>query len=108
MKTSTVTPLPLVLNDANFLNRLRLAAADSSRIILVGHSKKRMRERNISMGQVVKCLQKGTISEPAHLTERGEWRAKVSHRNAGDNISVPVVIEEREKGDFCIVVTVMK
>ena len=101
-------PLPLPLNDANFLKLLRVTAAVSSNIVIVSHAKTRMRERQISMGQVVKCLQKGTISESAHLTPFGDWKAVVSHRNAGDNIHVAVAIEQRDQGDSCIVVTVMK
>ena len=60
------------------------------------------------MGQVIKCLQKGTISEPAHLTPFGDWKATVTHRSAGDAISVAVALEKRANGDYCIVVTVMK
>lgn len=101
-------PLPLALNDANFLKRLRLAAGDSAKIIIVQHAKQRMKERYITRGQVISCLQKGTISEPAHLTPHGDWKATVTHRAAGDHVSVAVAIEAKENGDYCIVVTVMK
>jgi Domain of unknown function (DUF4258) len=108
MKSKAAIPLPFALNDANFLKRLRLAASDSARIVVVAHAKARMRERNINLGQVVQCLQKGSISEPAHLTPFGDWKATVTHRSAGDNISVAVALEKRNNGDYCIVVTVMK
>lgn len=104
----SATPLPLALNDANFLNRLRLAATDSAKIVIVAHAKQRMVERKINRSQVIACLQKGTISEPAHLTPYGDWKATVSHRTAGDNVSVAVAIKAKSDGDYCIVVTVMK
>lgn len=103
-----VTPLPVVLNDANFLKRLRLAAADSANVLIVTHAKKRMVERRITRSQVIACLQKGTVSESAYLTPRGDWKATVSHRTAGDNVSVAVAIQAKGDGDYCIVVTVMK
>jgi len=102
------TPLPLVLNDANFLKRLRLAATDSANIVIVAHAKQRMVERKINRSQVIACLQKGIVSEPAHLTPYGDWKATVSHRSAGDNVSVAVALKARTNGDYCIVVTVMK
>ena len=108
MNSKNVTPLPFVLNDANFLKRLRAIASDSSRVVLVGHAKKRMRERKINFGQVLSCLQKGTISEPAHLSMHGDWKATVTHRCVGDSVSVAVALEKLNDGDYCLVVTVMK
>ncbi len=108
MNENTVSALPFALNDANFLKRLRQAAADSSRVVVVQHAKQRMRERKINLNQVISCLQKGTVSEPAHLTHRGDWKATVTHRCAGDVIAVAVVLERKENGDYCIVVTVMR
>ena len=83
MKQAAI-PLPFALNDANFLKRLRSAAADSAHVLVMPHAKKRMRERKISMVQILACLKKGTISEPAHLTQFGDWKATVTHRAAGD------------------------
>lgn len=103
-----ITPLPFVLNDANFLKRLRLAAADSSRVVIMAHAKKRMRERRINLNQIIACLQKGTICESAHLTAYGDWKATITHRVAGDVIRVATAIEMKKNGDYCIVITVMK
>lgn len=102
------TPLPLALNDANFLKRLRLAATNSANVVIVAHAKLRMVERKINRSQVIACLQKGNVSEPAHLTPYGDWKATVSHRAAGDNVSVAVALKAKSDGDYCIVVTVMK
>ena len=101
------TPLPFILNDANFLKRLRLAAADTSRIVAMPHAVKRMRQRKVSLNQVVECLRKGTVSEPAHLTPYGDWKATVTYRIGGDTVSVAAVLEMKDNGDYCIVITVM-
>lgn len=107
MKQAAI-PLPFALNDANFLKRLRLAAEDSARVLVMPHAKKRMRERKIAMVQIMACLIKGTISEPAHLTPFGDWKATVTHRAAGDVVSVAVALAKKEDGDYCVVVTVMR
>lgn len=102
-----IAPLPFILNDANFLKRLRLAAADTLRIVTMPHAVKRMRQRKVTLNQVVECLRKGMVSEPAHLTSYGDWKATVSHRCGGDSVSVAVVLEMKDNGDYCIVITVM-
>lgn len=102
-----ITPLPFILNDANFLKRLRLAAADTSRIVTLPHAIKRMKQRKVTPNQVVECLRKGTVSESAHLTQYGDWKATISYRCGGDTVVVAVVLEMKENGDYCIVITVM-
>ena|SRR5665647_99642 len=102
-----IVPLPFVLNDANFLKRLRLAAADTSRIVTLPHAIKRMRQRKVTLNQIVECLRKGTVSESAHLTPYGGWKATISYRCSGDMVSVVAALEMKGNGDYCIVITVM-
>lgn len=78
-----ITPLPFILNDANLLKRLRLAAADTARIVTMPHAVKRMKQRKVTLNQVVECPRKGMVSEPAHLTPFGDWKATISHRCGG-------------------------
>lgn len=101
------SPLPFALNDANFLKRLRQAAADSSRVVVLSHAGKRMKQRRVTFAQVLSCLRKGMVREPAHLTQYGDWKATVGYRVAGDDVQAVVVIERDESGDWCVVVTVM-
>lgn len=108
MNTNKVVALTTALNDANFLRRLRQVAEDSSKVVVMGHAKKRMIERKISLGQVLSCLQKGAVSEPAHLSPHGGWKATVTHRCGGDSVSVVAALEDRGSGDYCIVITVMR
>lgn len=102
-----VSPLPFVLNDANFLKRLRAAAADSARVTVTEHAAKRMKQRKVSFAQVVQCLQKGVIREPTALTQYGDWKATVGYRLAGDDVQVAVVIERDASKDWCVVITVI-
>lgn len=102
-----VSPLPFALNDANFLKRLRAAAADSARVIVTEHAAKRMKQRRVSFAQVINCLQKGTVREPAALNQFGDWKATIGYRVAGDDIQVAVAIERDASGDWCVVITVI-
>ena len=105
MGMGKVQPLPL--NDANFLQRLRLIVADSSRIVLLKHAKERMRKRKISFRQVLDCLRSGRIAERAHLSIQGNWKATLEHPSSGDVVKVTVALEEQEGGELAVVVTVM-
>lgn len=107
MNKSKVVALTPALNDANFLRRLRQVAQDSSKVVVLRHAKQRMVERKISLMQVMSCLQKGVVSEPAHLSPAGGWKATVTYRCGGDPVSVAAALEADLNGDCCIVITVM-
>lgn len=99
---------PLRLSDASFLKKIRAIAQDSSRIVITKHASQRMRERRINSRQVLICLAKGRIVEPAHLTIQGDWKATLEHQYAGDVVKVAVAIEQQEDGELAVVVTVME
>lgn len=95
------------LSDAGFIKKLRAVAKDSHRVVLTPHAKQRMKQRRINMRQVLDCLRKGRIYEPAHLTIHGDWKATLEYQCAGDVVRVAVAIERQEDGDLAVVVTVM-
>jgi hypothetical protein len=101
------TVQPIRLTDAGFLKKLRTIAKHSDRVVLTFHAKQRMKKRRINMHQVLECLRKGRIYEPAHLTIEGDWKATLEHQYAGDVVRVAVAIEKQEDGDLAVVVTVM-
>ena len=101
------TVKPIQLTDASFLKRQRVSARDSHRVVLTVHAKQRMVRRKINLRQVMECLRKGRIFEPAHLTIQGDWKATLEHQYAGDMVKVAVAIEKQEDGDLAVVVTVM-
>lgn len=104
--TANVKSLPLVLNDANFLEKLR-AISKSQSPFLTDHAKARMRERRVSSKQVYECIAKGTIEEPAHLTKYGEWAATIGYFTGGDYIKVAAALSSNDKGEMIIVITVI-
>lgn len=101
------TVQPLRLSDAGFLKRLRAIVKDSDRVVLTKHAKLRMRQRRVNQRQVMECLRKGRVYEPAHLTIHGDWMATLTHQYAGDVVRLVVVIERQEDGELAVVVTVM-
>jgi len=103
---TNITPLPFVLNDANYLKRLR-AALEGKSPALSPHAKKRMRKRKITLMEIKKCLEGGSIVEPAHLNIQGNWQATLGYFIAGDYIKVSAAIEQVNEKDFVVVITVM-
>lgn len=97
----------LRLSDAGFLRKLRGIVADSNRVVLTPHAKRRMSERRINLRQVLECLRRGRVVEPAHLTIHGDWKATVEHQCAGEVVRVAVAIEQQDDGELAVVVTVM-
>ena len=66
-----------------------------------------MKQRRINQRQIMECLRKGRICEPAHLAIEGDWKATLEHRYAGDAVQVVVAIERQQDGELAVVVTVM-
>ena len=102
------TVQPMRLSDAGFLKKLRVIAKDSHRVVLTKHAKQRMKQRRINQRQIMECLRKGQIHEPAHLTVHGDWKATLEHQYGGDVVRVVVAIERQEDGELAVVVTVME
>jgi hypothetical protein len=100
-------PIPIKLNDANFLKRLRLVLRNEAKVAISPHAVKRMKERKVGYPRVIACLEKGVIDESAHLSAQGDWKATLRHRSAGEEIKVAAALHETAAGDWCIVVTVM-
>ena len=96
------------LSDAGFVKKVRAIAEDSYRVVLTKHAKQRMKQRRITLPQVLQCLRKGRIIEPAHMTMQGDWKATLEHQCAGDLVRVAVAIERQQDGDLAVVVTVME
>lgn len=103
---ATADPIPLKMSDAGLLRLIRQLAQDSSNVYLEAHARKRMRQRRISNSQVLACLRRGDIHEPAHQDIRGRWKCTLLYRWAGDEIHAAVALERDEDGEWIAVVTV--
>jgi hypothetical protein len=99
--------IPLVMNDKTLSQRMAAVAADSSRVILTGHAKKRMRERKILFTQVLKVLQRGLVVEPAHRDIYGNWKCTLDLSIAGDHIKVVAALVGVAPRETVVVITIM-
>ena len=97
-------PLRVPLSGQMALKMIRAAAVDSSRVFLTHHANARMRERRITLTQVLRCLQRGRLSEgPAPDAMKGGWKCTVEHDTAGEKIGVAVGIESMQSGGIVVI-----
>lgn len=96
------------LTEIEAKHKLREIAKDTRKIKLTTHVRERMKERGISLKQIICCFEHGDITEGPYQTTRGDCQMNVSVRTAGEYVTTVVVIKVRESGDFSIVVTTFK
>lgn len=98
--------IQLGMNDTTLRKRIAEVAADSARVQISKHAKKRMRQRQILLTQVLQVLVGGSIVEHAHLNIHGNWQCTLQRRVAGDLVKVAaaLVLEDKEA---VVVITVM-
>lgn len=96
--------LPFRLSRAQALKLIREAAEDTGRIILTHHAEQRMRQRRITMTQVIVCLRKGVITEGPALDIKGCWACRIERPVAGDDVKVALAIDPVAR---VIIITVM-
>ena len=82
-------------------------AADSSRVIVLPHAKQRMKKRRILLTQVLHCLRRGNVIEPAHLDIKGCWKCTLESTISGDVVRVAAAVDKSDTGEFVLVITVM-
>lgn len=99
-------PTPIPLNDANMLRIIRELAQEPANVFVKKHARMRMKERSITLAQVVTCLRRGSIDEQAHESIGGDWRCTLRYQQAGDLVRVAAAIEKDESGQWIAVVTV--
>lgn len=99
--------LKLIMNDASLARKIAQIAADSSRVVITGHAKKRMRQRHILLTQVVHCLKHGIVIEPAHQDIKGSWKCTLEASVSGDMVKVAAALSTDDFGELVVVVTVM-
>jgi hypothetical protein len=74
------------------LRQIRAAAAVSANVILGTHAKERMAERDISKRDVYRVLLQGDLDGAPELTERGEWKCKLTHQLRGRRVAGVVTV----------------
>ena len=89
--------LPLRMTPAAALRIIREVAGDTSRIVVLDHAKRQMKKRKITRSQVYSCLRLGVITEGPALDIKNYWRCTMSRLVAGDEVSVVVSFNSRER-----------
>lgn len=95
------------MNDVSLRRKISQVAADSSRVVVTAHAKKRMRKRRILLTQVLHCLRRGNVIEPAHLDIGGCWKCTLESHVSGDIVRVAAAIDRDADGELVVVITVM-
>ena len=82
-------------------------ARDSANVFFTTHAEKRMRQRNITRTEVLRCLRAGHIVEGPSLSLKGNWEVKMQVASAGARISTVAALEYDEtSGKYLVVITV--
>jgi hypothetical protein len=95
------------INDVSLKRKIAQIAADSSRVVILPHAKHRMRKRRILLTQILHCLRRGNVVEPAHQDIHGCWKCTLELLVAGDVIKVAAALDNDDSGEFVLVITVM-
>lgn len=72
--------------------RIREIVKVTANVKLTTHAKKRMAERDIIKTEVYRILKNGDIENDPELTERGEWKCKVTLQLRGRRLAGVVAI----------------
>jgi hypothetical protein len=85
-----VTPMRLTAAVAQ--KRIRELAQITKNVIWGAHARERMREREIFDVDVLRVLREGTVDEAPELTERNEWKCKVTLKIRGGRTAGVITI----------------
>lgn len=100
---SSVEPFPP--NERQVRQWLAEAAAGTRRLLFSKHAEERMVQRKIGRRQVLQALKCGAITEALHQAPNGDWRCNVSSFNAGQYLTVGVVLKQKQDGAWVIIAT---
>ncbi len=89
--------LPLRMTPAAALRIIQEIAADTFGVVIRDHAKRAMKKRRITRGQVYSCLRRGVITEGPALDIKNYWRCTMFRLAAGDEVSVVVSFNSRER-----------
>jgi hypothetical protein len=95
-------PRPPGLSTESAQKRVRQIAWESGDVIFTHHAEERMKDRGISVPEVLEILRGGYIDDPPRLEVEGEWKCKVTANLRGRTAGVVTVILD-EEGQLIIV-----
>lgn len=85
--------VPFRLSRARALALVRQASKETGRIVLTRHAQQRMRQRRITMKQILACLGSGIMTEGPALDVRGCWACRMERTVLDDAIKVGLAID---------------
>ena len=103
MPDNNVTKLDLTPTSA--LNIIRELAKESQKVFFTNHARERMSQRNIATSQIFRCLKTGVITEEPFRDPKGNWKLTLESMCAGDLITVAVVLDHNEQGNYILIIT---
>ncbi|MHB1104422.1 MAG: DUF4258 domain-containing protein [Devosia sp.] len=84
---------PLSLSGPAALKKIKELAADSGNIVIISHTAKRQKQRNITRLQIERCVQAGYIDEGPFMNDKGNWQVTMCHYSAGEEVTAVVAID---------------
>ncbi len=95
--TSPDNVAPAHLSGAAARRIVRELAANADNVVPVNHAKRRMRERNINITQILRVVRAGFVDGEPWLDEHRNWRVTMAGNAAGARITVGVAIAWRTR-----------
>lgn len=77
----------------------------TANVRLTAHAKERMHERDISATDLYRILRQGTVDVDPELSEKGDWKCKITHLLRGRR-TAGVVLAIRKSSDTSAIITV--
>jgi len=84
---------------------IREIGAETKNIVVIGHGKKRAKQRSVTRRQIELCVQRGTIHEGPFLNDKRNWQATLYRHAAGEEMWCVVAIDWPNK---VVVITTYK
>jgi hypothetical protein len=86
---------PAKLSPVDALRLVRELAADSANVGLTQHCRARMHGRDITLRQILTCLQKGIITEGPAIDTYGNWKMNIYRATDGLTCTVAIAWPSR-------------
>jgi hypothetical protein len=96
--------VPIGLSPVRARQLVREIAKDSARVIFTRHVELKMRQRRITLPQVLRCLAQGQVAEGPARDVKGNWTMTLEVLSAGELVTVVAALARNKAGDMIIVV----
>lgn len=102
---STENVISIDLTESKARKIIAEIVEDSAKVMITKHARQRMRQRQITDTQVIRCIKHGQITEGPYRAVKGNWQMNLSTISAGDPLTVAIALDKDENGNHIIVIT---